>query len=356
MKKQSSFARELANPYADMEQWTGTKSESDSVSFFGALSAQKKTVFGKKKPLAKVTLFLKWSQWLRAEAAAAGETLLFVNLDETAVAQLVPHRRGCVMPAGTGARASPVERIKRSESHGHLTLMAAIAGDADLQACLPQWVLPKDAGLTRAERARMRRLADPLVFVPGTSGWVSVESLCPLLTHLRRVVRARRPGHRLVVAWDAASQHVNILVLRHARRLGIHVLLIPAGLTWLLQPLDSHVFASFKRTAHRLQLEARASKDAGVLQRTGWIDLLETSCSRDACAPQLGTIVGAQWCHGRCVRFVAARPRVLAGRKAARRGFSERRRNVPLAWQAACRAGKAFVFSVPSRARRRNCR
>ena len=256
-----------------------------------------------------MTLFLKWSQWLRAEAAAAGETLLFVNLDETAVAQLVPHRRGCVMPAGTGARASPVERIKRSESHGHLTLMAAIAGDADFQACLPQWVLPKDAGLTRAERARMRRLADPLVFVPGTSGWVSVESLCPLLTHLRRVVRARRPGHRLVVAWDAASQHVNILVLRHARRLGIHVLLIPAGLTWLLQPLDSHVFASFKRTAHRLQLEARASTDAGVLQRTGWIDLLETAV--------LETLVRRSWARSLVRNGVTGdvsdlRPRVRA--------------------------------------------
>ena len=156
-------------------------------------------------------LFLNWSQWLAAQAAAAGEDLLFVNLDETAVAQLVPHRRGCVMPAASGVRPALVERIKRSESHGHLTLMAAITSDGDLQAYLPQWVLPKDGGLSRAERARMGRLAPPIVFVPGTSGWVSVESLCPLLTQLRRVVRAHRPGHRLVVAWDAASQHLNIL-------------------------------------------------------------------------------------------------------------------------------------------------
>ena len=132
----------------------------------------------------------------------------------------------------------------------------------------------------------MQRLEPPLVFVPGTSGWVCVESLCPLLTH-RRVVRAHRPRHRLVVAWDAASQHLNIIVLRHARRLGIHVLLIPTGLTWLLQPLDSHVFASFKRTAHRLQLEARAGTEAGILQRAGWIDLLETAV--------VATLVRRRW-------------------------------------------------------------
>ena len=202
---------------------------------------------------------------------------IVVNLDETAVAQLVPHRRGSVMATTSGAPVATVERIKRNESHGHLTLMAAITSDADLQPHLPQWVLPKDAALTRAERARMRALAEPLVFVPGTTGWVSAESLCPILTSLRRVVRQHRPGRRLLVVWDAASQHLNLVVLRHARRLGIQILLIPAGLTWLLQPLDSHVFASFKRKAHALQLEARAAAHAGILPRLAWIEVFETA-------------------------------------------------------------------------------
>ena len=266
-----------------------TGQSSVCVAFFCCVWVAKLTLVWKQKTGAagQVTLFLKWSQWLRAQAVPAGETLVFVNLDETAVAQLVPHRRGCVMPPGRCARPALVERIKRSESHGHLTFVAAVASDGDLQGHLPQWLLPKDRGLSCAERTRMRSLRPPLVFVPGTTGWVTVDSLCPILTELRRVVRAHRPGHRLVVVWDAASQHLNILVLRHARRLGIHVLLIPAGLTWLLQPLDSHVFASFKQLAHRLQLEARSSAPEGILPRAGWIGQLETAAHR--------TLVERQW-------------------------------------------------------------
>ena len=57
-------------------------------------------------------------------------------------------------------------------------------------------------------------------------------------------------------------------------------MLIPAGLTWLLQPLDTHVFADFKRGMHRLQAATRANAAGGALPAGYWIHCIE-ACVRD---------------------------------------------------------------------------
>ena len=45
---------------------------------------------------------------------------------------------------------------------------------------------------------------------------------------------------------DVCRSHFGAQVLEDARRLGFWVAFIPAGLTWLLQPLDFYVFAKYK--------------------------------------------------------------------------------------------------------------
>lgn len=74
------------------------------------------------------------------EAAAAGRAAVFVNLEVTAVARAEPHRRGNVLlgPGPVDDARGVFERVARSDSHGHLTLMAALSSDAGLQARLPQ--------------------------------------------------------------------------------------------------------------------------------------------------------------------------------------------------------------------------
>ena len=57
-----------------------------------------------------------------------------------------------------------------------------------------------------------------------------------------------QPDVWIVVVWDCASVHLNQDVFTHARRLGILVLFVPAGLTHrLLQILDVYIHACLKR-------------------------------------------------------------------------------------------------------------
>jgi hypothetical protein len=114
-----------------------------------------------------------------------------------------------------------------------------------------------------------------LVWLPGTRGWVTAANFCQVLTLVRRSVLRQRPGAQLVIAMDSAAQHIADAAVRHAQRLRVHLLLIPGRVTWLLQPLDTHVFAELKRHLHRIQLEARLASASGVLPPAEWVTLLE---------------------------------------------------------------------------------
>ena len=50
-----------------------------------------------------------------------------------------------------------------------------------------------------------------------------------------------------VLSMDAASIHVHAKVADTRARLGLWLVIVPAHTTWLLQPLDIHVFLKFKR-------------------------------------------------------------------------------------------------------------
>jgi hypothetical protein len=65
-----------------------------------------------------------------------------------------------------------------------------------------------------------------------------------VFTIYRREIRAVRPNADIVMVSDVASQHVTREVFMHLNRLNLHTLLVPAGMTWLLQPLDTHVFST----------------------------------------------------------------------------------------------------------------
>lgn len=139
------------------------------------------------------------------------------------------------------------------------------------------------------EKNRLQSLAPPVEWMPGTAGWVTAGNFPSILTSLRRAVRRQRPGQQLVIALDSASQHLSDSVITHAARLGLHLLFIPARMTYLLQPLDAHVFGTLKRTLRRQQLAARVANPAGSLLPGQWIDIL-ASCVQDV-------LVKRSWAH-----------------------------------------------------------
>ena len=139
-------------------------------------------------------------------------------------------------------------------------------------------------------------MVPPSQWFPGTDGWVTTDNLKPVFTALRRSVWERAPGANIVLIMDSASQHTNRSVLMHASRLGLHVILVPSGLTWLLQPLDSHVFAHLKRV-----LADEQGRRRGVLPRGVWVEIVEHAIKQ-----VLVDGVGADFCGKWFCEYAAA--------------------------------------------------
>ena len=84
-------------------------------------------------------------------------------------------------------------------------------------------------------------------------------------------MRLVRGNARILLWMDAASQHDGIDVLNHAARLQIFLVLVPAGLTWLMQPLDVYVFAKLKTALRDGHRALRASRPQGRLLAGEWV-------------------------------------------------------------------------------------
>ena len=214
-------------------------------------------------------------KWLR-HVALADEILVIVNMDETAVQHEYQSRAGNSISLGRrqcGHMRWCEEKIHRAATRAHCTLVAFVTDDAGLQKELPHIFLPASStrALSRVEKARFDEMEKPLEYWSGTGGWVTCELMKDILTRLRAAVRLVRGNARILLWMDAASQHVGIDVLNHAARLQIFLVVVPAGLTWLMQPLDVYVFAKLKTALRDGHRSLRATRPEGRLLAGEWV-------------------------------------------------------------------------------------
>ena len=254
----------------------------------------------------QVAILFMWVQWLMLHVLRGRRTVT-VNIDETSIVRQTANRRGYMLSSKGEAGFSWHARIGTRDSRGHATLLAAVTDCAALQSHLPQFLLTKDSALTNVDKNRLRSMPASIRWVQGSDGWITIVNLKPLLTLLRRCVRAQQPDAEIILIMDCASQHTNRGLLMHAARLGLHVVLVPAGCTWLLQPLDTHVFAVLKTCLSEQQTLRRGGALAGVLPNGVWVDIVAHAVQT--------VIVDRNWAHtfganGLASTLVQLRPRI----------------------------------------------
>jgi len=201
-------------------------------------------------------IFFRWIRHV-LEERSAGHPCVVVNMDETFLhsvksAKLGVRRRSDM----TGdAVPAPRERVLPRTS-----LMASVASDADVQAVLPQVRLPRGP----PDRAPSRRLVQahgasgqPVITLHGSGGWVTSSVMKWYIALVARTVLRVRPGHRVVLVLDCCPVHLSRETLQAAAARNVDLVFIPARLTWLLQPLDTHVFAVLKRALRQADFEAK---------------------------------------------------------------------------------------------------
>ena len=235
----------------------------------------------------KATAVWQWFHFLQGQVPP-GRSVVRLNLDETSVRFWYEPRRGLRRPTGQVPRAGFARQASRGQLRRAFSHVAIICDDASLQPHLPQVLLVNERTVTVEQHRRWTSLPGCNAKLwRGKSAWINDEVFAKIIRELGKVLRERAAGRQAILLLDAHVCHFCMRALGACRDYNIWPVIIPARMTSLLQPLDTHVFSRFKmflRTRmHQLMLtganedltseqviDALLQAIKGVLQKHEW--------------------------------------------------------------------------------------
>ena len=222
------------------------------------------------EPCRQALIYLRWIRWIMTEALP-GRDHVFVNMDETLVSKIAAQSSGFVPSRQVQKERHMVRKKLGPDRHDVRTsLLGTVCNDPALQPFLPQVFLPcysKHVVPPMEVLGEYRRSRGPLEYWHNTNGWSSGRLIQRWLTRLRSIISSVRPGAWIIVVLDCATSHLHAEVLRHARRMSLLMLIIPAGLTFIFQVLDAYIYADLKRSIRRGLIRHTSASPGGVVQR-----------------------------------------------------------------------------------------
>ena len=190
-----------------------------------------------------------WQWWNFAESRApAGKSLLRINMDETAVCLFQGNAKGTVFrDCGPPADGEPVQNVTRSKRRTYITHVAFICDRAELQPLMPQVLIGNCATfLQRDWAALLAGCPNNVWLVRQISSWNNSTLCARLVGLLAAALRPHLATLQPVLFLDAYRAHYNQRVVAACHAAGVWPIFVPAKLTWLLQPLDTHAFFAYK--------------------------------------------------------------------------------------------------------------
>ena len=220
--------------------------------------------------------WIRWQRWL-LRTRLRHRQVLVLQMDETSVLSPVEKRRGFFVRKQDLRK--PAKQFQRLGQR-RCTLIAVICNDATLQQHLPQVLLPRNI-MKRVPGSRLQNIyaamGAPLEAWHGTSGSVDGDVMKMWLREISGCVRKHRPDMDIVLTMDCCPVHKSEEILQTARKLDIHVAVVPARCTWFLQTLDVKVFHHLKRLLRSRLMAAEAADTTGVLQWQQHVDAIADS-------------------------------------------------------------------------------
>lgn len=222
-----------------------------------------------------------WSNFLEAQNNQNSKRpVLRVNMDETSVKLDWESRRGLVMvPEGCKLRdfLKNKRKSKLNSRRSALSLVAFVCDDSDKQRLLPQVFVGNAHVLTLAAAEHLFDATQDNVFVlRRNSAWVTTALLVEIVALLAECLKDVLETHYVILSMDACRVHLAGDVADACARAGIHIMYIAASTTAFLQPLDTHVFAKYKRWLWQAVESKQLSSADGALTH---VEMMELMCA-----------------------------------------------------------------------------
>ena len=202
----------------------------------------------------EVTAVWQWWNYL-ASHCSPEKQLLRLNLDETAVRPYMDPVRGLVVTGTEEARDKPLRSASRRQQRTCLSHIAIVCDDTSVQPVLPQIIVGNcKAVLKKVQATLAPQLRENVFLLRRKSAWVNADLMVNVLKVLGTVLQPYTDERQPILLMDACPAHLAAKVFRAAARANVWVIIVPAKLTGLLQPADTHVFYRYKMYL-RKQLE-----------------------------------------------------------------------------------------------------
>ena len=204
----------------------------------------------------------------------AGKKALLINLDETAVCLFQGTGRGTVVVGKKRKRDLPVQRVNRAIRRTYLTHAALICDNPLYQKHLPQVVVGNEHTLLVRDMPGLQpRCPRNFTLIRQKSAWNNVPLMCSLVGKLAAALAPYASKVQPILLMDAAKLHWAPAVMNACRRKGVWPIPVPAKLTWLLQPCDTHLFQRYKLHLRKAYQQRR--QEAAVAGALGVQQLLD---------------------------------------------------------------------------------
>ena len=208
-------------------------------------------------------------------ADVAGKKLLLVNLDETYVPFFFGMAKGAMavtnktLPPG----ALPLAQdCSRTELRMGLTHVALVCNVPSLQRLLPQvLIVPTRYLLKRDMPAVLAGMPGIIYVIRAKSKWISKEIMVYVIRLIAWSLRSHRSKYMIVLLMDVLGIHLDPMTTDATRAANIDVCFVPGLLTWMAQPLDTHVFSLYKRHLRGLLLHLRSIQGLGMPSVIDWL-------------------------------------------------------------------------------------
>ena len=208
-----------------------------------------------------------------------GKEPLLVNMDETSIRLHQSHGEGHLVHTAAVQKQSSrslVHDVSRQALRGSLTLVAFICNDPSAQCALPQVLIVSRALMTERVAQQVRATLPPTVLLwRCAKAWVTSVVMVRLMALLRERLAALQGRRQILLYFDAFRAHWTTQALRAMAHSNFMYCLIPAKLTWVLQPLDSHIFASFK---HCLKVKCQMGQTCKANGKLDSVLLIKSVC------------------------------------------------------------------------------
>ena len=222
----------------------------------------------------------RWWQACRSKVPDS-KAALRMNLDETSVCLYQGESKGTVFATKGRKRKEPVQKVSRAKRRCCLTHVRLMCDSVEFQALMPQFIVGNESTFLVRDLAGLQAASPPNVtLIRQKSAWNNA-ALCTQL--VRALGAALKPFlHRIqpVLMLDAVPLHYHSRVIDACHAWHIWPIVVPAKLTWLLQPLDTHFFYKYKLWLKRRYQDARVDTAALELSTAQFLECLYDTIHR----------------------------------------------------------------------------